>query len=323
MPCGGADPAPPLPSPPTSAPTQFCGEDLGDAKTDCFQPCPRGGKDCCFGLTCHDTSQDPADEDENPEEGEEVFTLQEDPGAGQTAASEGTCPASDLGGNMYCGSSWCDAAYTCGATCPGGTNEECPPGQYCYDDIPCLADEPPPEVEMPPPSYCGDGPEDAASSCWAKCSTDSDCCFGQTCHAVEGGCDYVDHVGPDHYFCGTDFCEAAFACPQPCPGGVDSECDEGMRCYAGTPCNANTRSITPGETVRYGLPLRALELIRRERPGVVAGGRKGGDFGGSGYVGGVEGPDGPPPPNDAVNGRWLWMTLAQVFAVVLSYHILE
>ena len=289
VPCGGGEPAPPLPSPPTSAPTQFCGEGeggegLSDAKGNCWQPCPRGDKDCCFGLTCHDTSQDG-----------EIFNLEE--------SSSGTCPASSLGGNMYCGSSWCDAAYTCGATCPGGTNEECPAGQYCYNDIPCaVAGETPPEVTMPPPSYCGDGPEDAASSCWAKCTSDSDCCFGQTCFEVEGGCEYVDHVGPDHYFCGSDFCEAAFTCPLPCPGGVDSECDEGQRCYAGTPCNANTRSITPGETVRYGLPLRALELIRRERPG--------GGFGGAGDVSGGEGPD--LPSNSAVNRRWLVMALAQV-----------
>ena len=212
---------------------------------------------------------------------------------------------------MYCGASWCDAAYTCGATCPGGTNEECPPGQYCYNDIPCLAGTPPPDVAMPPPSYCGDSPEDAASSCWAKCASDSDCCFGQTCHEVEGGCDYVDHVGPEHYFCGADFCEAAFTCPRPCPGGVDSECESGQRCYANTPCNANTRSITPGETVRYGLPLKALQLIQRERSGIV---------GGADYVDGADGTGLPPPPNDAVNRIWLSLALAQV--ILQSFYLI-
>ena len=47
-------PVPELPQPPTSAPFQFCGSSLEDAQTQCWQPCPRGSSDCCFGQECFD-----------------------------------------------------------------------------------------------------------------------------------------------------------------------------------------------------------------------------------------------------------------------------
>lgn len=35
----------------------------------------------------------------------------------------------------YCGKSWTDAAATCTQACPGGTNEECPDGEFCFDKV--------------------------------------------------------------------------------------------------------------------------------------------------------------------------------------------
>ena len=110
---------------------------MSDARDTCWQPCPRGDSDCCLGLNCFDTSQ----------------------------SSQGTCSSSDYSGtqHFYCGASWCDAAYLCQSACPGGTNEECPAGQYCYADVPCSSTSGAPPDVQPPPStfnqYCGDTPQ--------------------------------------------------------------------------------------------------------------------------------------------------------------------
>ena len=39
------------------------------------------------------------------------------------------------------------------------------------------------------------------------------------------------------YFCGSDWSDAANRCKIPCPGGQASECPDGERCFADTPCN--------------------------------------------------------------------------------------
>jgi len=246
IPCNSESPevsAPPLPVPPTAAPYQFCGSSISDAKNNCWQPCPRGKGDCCFGLECFDTSAD--------------------------ANSGGTCTTSEYSGpnHYFCGNSWCDAAYSCNNACPGGTNEECPQGQYCYADVPCFSDgsQQPPSIQRPTSiysKYCGESKEDAAQQCWQPCRDNSDCCAGQTCHSEVTTCPYPDNIGADHYFCGTDSCDAAFKCPLPCPTGFDAQCPNGQRCFANTPCNANIRTRT-ADTLEYGLPEQSLRLMQQ------------------------------------------------------------
>eukprot|EP00581_Thalassiosira_minuscula_P012047 CAMPEP_0183732264 /NCGR_PEP_ID=MMETSP0737-20130205/37987_1 /TAXON_ID=385413 /ORGANISM="Thalassiosira miniscula, Strain CCMP1093" /LENGTH=387 /DNA_ID=CAMNT_0025965227 /DNA_START=94 /DNA_END=1254 /DNA_ORIENTATION=- len=232
--------APPkLPNPPTASPYQFCGNSLQNAKDNCWQPCPRGKSDCCFGQGCYDTSSADA------------------PGP--------TCTNSDYSGSnhYFCGSSWCDAAYSCGRACPGGTNEECGNGQNCYADVPCSSDglsSPPPNVE-PPPSifsmYCGRSAEDAATTCWNPCRNDDDCCLGQTCFEGVSSCPYPDYIGSDHYFCGKDYCDAGTTCPAPCRSGYDAECPNGLRCVPNVPCDANLK------TLDYGLPRSVMRLAQQ------------------------------------------------------------
>lgn len=171
LPCSSSRSPPPLTENPSSATTQFCGLSLDNAKDTCWQPCPRGDSDCCLGMTCYDTAES------------------------SSTSSEGQCSTSDYSGsnNFYCGKSWCDAAYTCGTACVGGTDEECASGEYCYADVPCMS-RPVPEMFPPtsgyvptvtPPSnsytYCGVSAGDATERCWQECSVDSDCCFGQSC----------------------------------------------------------------------------------------------------------------------------------------------
>ncbi|KAL7542991.1 hypothetical protein ACHAXR_012288 [Thalassiosira sp. AJA248-18] len=238
---------PPLPNPPTSSPYQFCGSSLSAAKDNCWQPCPRGDSDCCRGLGCFDTSSD------------------DEPGE--------KCSNSDYSGSnhYFCGKSWCDAAYSCQDACSGGTDDECPNGQYCYADVPCLEGQsPPPNVDAPAnifSKYCGTSEENAAENCWQPCRENDDCCFGQTCFEGVTSCPYPDNIGADHFFCGGDFCDSSYSCSEPCPTGFDAECPDLQRCIARTPCNANLRSTT-ASTFEFGLPRSAL-LVRQFRPGEI------------------------------------------------------
>ena len=232
-------PVPPLPPPPTSAPTQYCGSSLANAKSQCWQPCPRGYSDCCLGLKCFDTAE-----------------------------NGGTCPSADYSGtnHYYCGTSWCQAAFSCGSPCPGG-DVDCPDGESCYADVPCDSNEPPyvpPRPISPLSKYCGTSEADARENCWQPCREDSDCCFDQECFDDITTCPYPENQGSDHYFCGEDFCGASFECSKPCPTGYDAECDKGQRCYANTPCNTNVRAVD-GTRLDFGLPRSAFELLRSFR----------------------------------------------------------
>jgi len=196
----------------------------------------------------------------------------------------GTCanPGYSGSNHYFCGDTWCDAAYSCTASCPDGTNEECPGGQYCYADVPCSSDgnnnvvpsrdQQPPDLSRPSSiysKYCGTSLEDAGNQCWQPCRDDDDCCAGQNCYEEVTSCPYPDNIGADHFFCGSDFCDAAFQCRLPCPSGFDAQCPGGMRCFANTPCNANVRSVGVfgGEDIlRYGLPEASLRLIQEYKP---------------------------------------------------------
>mmetsp|Transcript_224 Transcript_224/g.342 ORF Transcript_224/g.342 Transcript_224/m.342 type:complete len:594 (-) Transcript_224:987-2768(-) len=231
-PCGYLPP-PQLPPPPTTSSTQFCGTTVESATENCWQPCPRGNSDCCLGLSCFDTS------------------------------TVGTCNGDYSGSqHFYCGRSWCDAAYTCQIACPGGTNDECPDGYYCYADTPCNpytplppalppTANPPPAVAEPPlgamPSpqykYCGTDYGDATSRCWQPCESNSDCCFGQSCFDTGSGCGPPLYDGPEHSYCGTSFCDAITKCGVACPNG--NECPAGESCWDATPCNSLISSTQP------------------------------------------------------------------------------
>ncbi|KAL7520539.1 hypothetical protein ACHAWX_005264 [Stephanocyclus meneghinianus] len=241
-PCDGRMP-PPLPQEPTGSTTRFCADTLDQAKETCWQPCPRGDGDCCLGLTCFDTA------------------------LSSSTSSLGECANSDYSGsnNFYCGKSWCHAAYTCGETCPGGTDNECTAtGEYCYADVPCTYVRtvpnvfPPTSALTPPESYtgsgylegytstykyCGKDPGDATERCWQDCNSDSDCCFGQYCFDAGSNCGQAFYDGPNHSYCGTSRCDAISKCSVACPLG--NECPEGETCFDNTPCDSDIPSTQP------------------------------------------------------------------------------
>ena len=53
--------------------------------------------------------------------------------------------------HRYCGTDSCDAAYKCATPCPGGTDDECPGDETCFDDTPCTTYSVPPTFEF---AYC-------------------------------------------------------------------------------------------------------------------------------------------------------------------------
>jgi len=218
---------------------KFCGISLEDAQNICWQPCTTDEdcRACALDYSCYE--------------------------AGSSCGSnnkEGT-------NHYYCGLSWCDAAYKCGAPCPnGGFNvidgveePECPEGESCFGDIPCDSNAAPsPIPRLPPPptaaptQFCGGTLAEAQSQCWQPCPRgSSDCCLGLDCFDTTqngGTCSSSDYSGTNHFYCGTSWCNAAFSCGTPCPGG-DVECPDGEFCYADVPCNSNEPPFVPPQPV--------------------------------------------------------------------------
>jgi hypothetical protein len=92
---------------------------------------------------------------------------------------------------FYCGSSWRDAAETCGKPCSSGSSDECADGQFCFAYTGC-------DSHL---FFCGETFEDASASCTSiegptSCSNrDSDSCpDGQYCFAFVSECQaHVDN----------------------------------------------------------------------------------------------------------------------------------
>lgn len=202
---------------------KFCGFDEDDAKSTCWQPC-RTDNDCCDTSLqrCFETGSD--------------------------------CGSSDLGGtnHFFCGTSWCEAAYTCGTACADPEFDECPDGQSCFADLPC--DSAAPRSVPPPPvpptsspyQFCGSSMADAKDHCWQPCPRgESDCCRGLGCYdtsaeADQGDtCSSNDYSGASHFYCGSSWCDAAYECNAACPDGSNDECPSGQYCYADVPCSGS------------------------------------------------------------------------------------
>ena len=224
-------PLPPQPPPIFRASIFIVLPPLPPHKKKCWQPCITDADCCSLAQTCLDVG-----------------------------SACGT--SSDLGGTVhnYCGSTWCGASYACGRPCPGGTDGECDPGDYCFADTPCGGESPattiiPPILPPPPASsafrFCGASASDASADCWQPCPRgDAECCHGLRCFDTSssssgggeegytgGTCPSSDYSGPSHYYCGSSWCDAAYACSAGCPGGADAECPPGARCYADVPCD--------------------------------------------------------------------------------------
>ncbi len=54
-----------------------------------------------------------------------------------------------------------------------------------------------------------------------------------------------------HYFCGTDWHHAAQSCQTHCPTGRSSDCPDGQRCFADTPCDAQVEHKNPSMDDSY------------------------------------------------------------------------
>lgn len=63
--------------------------------------------------------------------------------------------------------------------------------------------------------------------------------------------EYVPCTGPvstnaaKSNYCGTNYANS-LSCSKSCPGGVDSECPSGQRCFANVPCGGSTPTKPPG-----------------------------------------------------------------------------
>lgn len=129
----------------------YCGISWYDANQSCSVECPNGtDSECPSGQSCF-------------------------------ADCTNCCPSEDgYGGKRfnYCGTSWSNANSMCGTTCPGGKDNECPAGQFCFAacyDCPqsCQGNY----------NYCGSSWFNANSFCGDSCinGSDDECPSGQSC----------------------------------------------------------------------------------------------------------------------------------------------
>jgi len=99
----------------TTLTTNYCGKSWGDAAATCAKACPSGiDGECALGEYCFG----------------DITTCS------SNTIENVPVARSSLGSN-YCGASWSDAYSKCSASCPGGTDVECPLNQYCFGDIQC------------------------------------------------------------------------------------------------------------------------------------------------------------------------------------------
>lgn len=140
--------------------SSFCGTSMEDAELSCATghaiACQSGNDaQCPGGMECFDTT---------------------------------TCNTRD---SFYCGTSWMNAAETCGTPCSGGSSDECGEGEFCFAHTGC-------ESNL---FFCGETFEDASESCSAgtptSCSSKSSeqCPDGSYCFAFVSSCaDHVDDI---------------------------------------------------------------------------------------------------------------------------------
>jgi hypothetical protein len=157
----------------------------------------------------------------------------------------------------FCGSTWSDAAATCGQQCPIGNDSECPSGKRCFTGVTTCGSPTQAPVVVPtiippgsPANYCGLTWSDAAATCGQRCPSalDSECPSGLSCFAEITGCGAPTNTPPSTptkplstptkppagtltSYCGLTWSDAAAKCNHTCPSGMDFECPSGTRCF--------------------------------------------------------------------------------------------
>ncbi|KAL7558655.1 hypothetical protein ACA910_010031 [Epithemia clementina (nom. ined.)] len=166
------------------------------------------------------------------------------PAASSASASEWIKQLRSLQENQrFCGTSWSDAATSCGSACPSGMDSECPQETQCYGGITSCSSDSPSVTN----NYCGQSWADAAASCSNTCpgGVDSECPQGTQCYGGITSCSSNPPTVTTNY-CGQTWADAAASCSNTCPGGVDSECPQGTQCYGGiTSCSGNPPTSAP------------------------------------------------------------------------------
>lgn len=85
-----------------------------------------------------------------------------------------------------CGSSFADAASTCGTLCPNGVDSDCPSGQKCFGSVTCSQSTTTGGGSSSGDSgnsRCGSTFEDANTKCGSLCPNglDGECAAGEHC----------------------------------------------------------------------------------------------------------------------------------------------
>mmetsp|Transcript_24842 Transcript_24842/g.50905 ORF Transcript_24842/g.50905 Transcript_24842/m.50905 type:complete len:882 (-) Transcript_24842:147-2792(-) len=230
---------------------KFCGITYDEAQAFCYLPpqqslpCPNGADvDCPYNLPCW-TITDPCTQPP---------TLR--PTVSPTN-SPITRRSDDPTDHNFCGLGF-DNLFECAVHCPGGSLDECPPGQICYFDTQCdariegsLLGAPTPHPTNPPVPVLVDQPDPASPSAAEPPQSTS-----ESEEVAEGEADPPVLDGPqdpDKNFCGPTFNDAAAVCSREtnCRTGLNEECPEGEYCWSFIPDCDIKNMPTPAPTISF------------------------------------------------------------------------
>ncbi|KAJ3386379.1 Chitinase 1 [Chytriomyces hyalinus] len=145
--------------------------------------------------------------------------------------------------NLRCGSSWEDANSKCGDVCPGGVDRECKNGETCFKDIdtavckdtstdtPAPAPQPQPEEPSPADSETIEFPPTPKWITETVAPTPAPAPQPEPVPTPAPEKETHPLSGSGSTRCGTSWANANGKCGTACPGGVDSQCSNGEKCY--------------------------------------------------------------------------------------------
>ena len=241
--------------------SNFCGATWVHAAKQCSKPCPTGKDfECDNGELCFAN----------------VDNCQTSPSNSITSSSDVVQPeSSGVVSNpqatgpvgFYCGVDWVDASNCNNPACPSGLDGGCPAGLKCFSDLghcdnvsetanfTSLSNATATQLTQVmayDSKFCGSDWLDAATKCSTPCpgGVDGECpgnlkCFGDidSCGSSMSA-NEAPSEGNGTKYCGLDWLDAT-NCLQPCPRGLDEECQSNLKCFADiTSCNSDPRGTT-------------------------------------------------------------------------------
>jgi len=234
---------------------RYCGITWADAVSNCSveRHCPGGTEDeCSKGQTCHGGIMqcNMIDLVQNANK-EQVPTF---------VPTMAPITGDDPRNSFFCGTSWMLARDNCSLE-THCSSDNCPDEEICYGGIGCNASEmtmsptgKPTLIPTDSPTYKPTAPT-LSPSLTPTTRTRAPVSDTPTISVPPTGPPVIPADDVRHsYWCGKGWADANNNCHEPCIGGQDTECSDGMSCIAYTACRPATPPPTRKPTTRKPTP---------------------------------------------------------------------